>query len=143
MYHYLECGLDNVYVVNGFPWLDSIGTLHTTIGKLLVQKAGSLEGAEVLFLRRELGLSQEKLGDRLGVSTETIRRWERGRSRVKSVNDVSLRALYLGFIGCPCSGELLTRLMSRIDQEPKLMILEQHQRQWYLSPRKNLTGSTD
>ena len=143
MYHYLECGLDNVYLVNGFPWLDSIDELHVSIGKLLVQKAGSLDGAEIVFLRRELGLSQVKLGDRLGVSMETIRRWERGRSRVKPVHDILLRALYLERIGCPCSKALLTRLMSRTDQDAGLMILERHHQQWYLSPRKNLTGYPD
>ena len=140
MYHYLECGLDNVYLVNGYPWLDSIDELHVSIGKLLVQKAGSLDGAEIVFLRRELGLSQVKLGERLGVSMETIRRWEKSRSRVKPVHDILLRALYLERIDCPCSKALLTRLMSRTDQDAGLMILERHHNKWYLSPRKKLTG---
>lgn len=141
MHHYLECGLSNVYLVNGFPWLDSIDGLHTTIGKLLVQKAGSLDGSEILFLRRELGLSQLELGERLGVSSDTIRRWEKFQSRVKPDHDVLLRSLYLDFVGCPSQKALLAKLMSRDDQEPEFMILERHHNQWYLSPRKNLPDS--
>ena len=138
MHHYLECGLSNVYLVNGFPWLDSIDGLHTTIGKLLVQKAGSLDGSEVLFLRRELGLSQQQFGKKLDVCSETVWRWEKGRSQIKPAQDISLRALYLRFIGCQCSEALLVRVMSCNDQESRLMILERHNGQWYLSPRKKL-----
>ena len=142
MYHYLECGLDDVYLVNGYPWLDSIDSLHTTIGKLLVQKAGSLDGCEILFFRRELGLSQKVLGKRLDVNLQTVWRWENDKGRIKPDKDVSLRALYLDFIGCLCSKKVLAKLMSRSDQDSGLMILEQHQKQWYLSPRKNLSNST-
>ena len=140
MYHYLECGLDNVYLVNGYPWLDSIDELHVSIGKLLVQKAGSLTGSEIWFLRHEMGFSQKVLGERLGVCLQTLCRWEKGRTRVKPDKDVSLRTLYLERIDCPCSKALLTRLMSRTDQDAGLMILERHHNKWYLSPRKKLTG---
>ncbi len=141
MYHYLECGLANIYLINGFPFLECIDNLHAAIGKLLVQKSGSLDGHEILFLRREMGMTQSILGKKVGVSIETLRRWERGRSRVKPEKDVSLRALYLGFVGCPCSRKVLARLMSLNDQEPGFIVLEHHQRQWYLSPKKILTGS--
>lgn len=142
MYHYLESGLDNVYLSNGLPLLDSIDTLHTAIGNLLVQKAGCLDGTEILFLRRELGLSQKALGDRLDVNLKTVWRWENDKGRIKPDKDASLRTLYLDFIGCPCSKEVLAKLLSRSDQDSGLIILEQHQRQWYLSPKKNLSNST-
>lgn len=142
MYHYLECGLDNVYLVNGCPWPDHIDALHVTIGKLLVQKAGSLDGAEILFLRRELGLSQLKLGKRLRVCHRTVRRWEKDLDRIKPDRDTLFRALYLEFIGCPCSKTTLSRLISRTNNDTGLMILERHHNQWYLSPRKNLSAST-
>ncbi len=38
-------------------------------------------GAEVRRLRDQLGLTQEQFGDRLGVSTITVHRWESGQSR--------------------------------------------------------------
>ena len=142
MYHYLECGLPNVYLVNGIPWLDSIDGLHMTIGKLLAQKAGSLGGREIRFLRREMGLTQKGLGEKLDTSCRTVQRWEQDRNRVTHGQDVLLRTLYLGFIGRPCSMELISRVMSVNDQDTGMIILERHRRQWYLSPRKNLSPST-
>ncbi len=38
-------------------------------------------GTEVRRLRSQLGLTQEQFGDRLGVSTITVHRWESGQSR--------------------------------------------------------------
>ncbi len=38
-------------------------------------------GAEVRCLRSQLGLTQEQFGDRLGVSTITVHRWESGQSQ--------------------------------------------------------------
>ncbi len=136
MHHYLECGLSHVYLVNGFPWPDTIGSLHTTIGKLLVQKAGAMDGDEIRFLRREMGMTQAVFGEKLDAFREAVCRWERGRDRIKPDKDVSLRKLYLEFVGCPCSIELLSRVMSVNDQDDGVIIMERHHHQWYLSPRK-------
>ena len=138
MYYYLECGLDNVYLVNGYPFPACIDELHAAIGKLLVQKAGSLDALEIRFLRHEMGMTQKALGEKLGVCCMTVCQWEKGRNRVKPNQDVSLRTLYLEFIGCPCSRALLFRVMSGIDDDPWLIILECHHRQWFLSPRKKI-----
>lgn len=139
MHHYLECGLSNVYLVNGFPWPQTIGSLHTAIGKLLVQKAGAMDGLEIRFLRREMGMTQAVFGERLGSCRESVCRWEKGRDRINLKQDVLLRTLYLGFVGCPCSIEQLLRIMSANDRDGGVIVMERHHHQWYLSPRKSLS----
>ncbi len=137
MYHYTECGLPNVYLVNGRPSLliEDIDGLHSAIGKLLVQKPGALEGDEIRFLRTEMGLSQADLGTRLGVSKRSVLRWEKNQGRVSRKSDLSLRALYLHFLDCPCPRSALADLMSDDDPntKPDIILLERDHLQWCLS----------
>ena len=85
--HYTECGLDSVYLVNGFELKDSrlrihdIEGLHCAIGRWLVSTRKRLSGGEIRFLRHELELSQTKLAFLLGVDERTVLRWENVRSK--------------------------------------------------------------
>lgn len=49
----------------------------------------------VIELRRRLGLSQEKFAAKLGVSFQTVNRWERGRSRPSQLAVNALRGQLL------------------------------------------------
>ena len=59
-YHYTECGLDNVYLANGYEMketpsgrlvsIHNIHDLHHAIGKALVFKPGVLIGSEIRFI---------------------------------------------------------------------------------------------
>jgi predicted transcriptional regulator len=40
-----------------------------------------MDGASLRSIRRDLGLTQEQLGSVLGLSSQTIVRWEKGRGR--------------------------------------------------------------
>ena len=137
MYHYTECGLPNVYLANGRPSLalQEIDGLHSAIGKLLVQKTRALDGAEVRFLRTEMGMFQEALGERLGVCKRTVLRWEKQRSRIPAEADLSLRLLYLQFLECPCPREALERVMTTGNKSSRSepIVLEKDHRQWCLS----------
>lgn len=103
-YHYTECGLDNVWLVNGFNVrrtsygeavsIDDVEGLYHAIARNLVQRAGTLNGREVRFLRKHLGLSQRTLGDVLGYNEETISNWERGKSDIPHGPDRLLRAYW-------------------------------------------------
>ena len=76
-YHYRECGLDNVYLVNGFTVdeedgeeyvsIDDIHGLHRLIAKQIVDKTTAMTGAEYRFLRIEMNLSQKTIGELFGV----------------------------------------------------------------------------
>lgn len=104
-YHYEECGLDNVYLENGFSFHETpygkgvsfhdAEGLHKAIAASLIEQPCPLIGAELRFLRHEMELSQKNLAAILGVDEQALRRWEKARS--KSFNgaaDRLLRVLY-------------------------------------------------
>lgn len=87
MYHYKECGLDNVWLENGFkvkttPYgkgvsIDDAIGLHNVIALDLILKKGRITGKELRFMRVILGLSQEGLGKCVGASEQSVSLWER------------------------------------------------------------------
>jgi len=91
-YHYTECGLYNVFLINGFerretPYgpgisIADVDGLHHQIGLALIERTGTLSGTEVRFLRHELDLSQHALGTLLGVDAQSVARWEKGETRI-------------------------------------------------------------
>lgn len=66
-YHYLECGLPNVFLDivvrkcrqcgNVMPLIPSLSKLHDAIARGIVKKPGRLDPAEIVFLRKYLGWS--------------------------------------------------------------------------------------
>lgn len=105
MYHYSECGLSNIYLKNGFSidnvdgeeytTIEDINGLHCTIAQIIVEQERPLTNEEFKFLRMELNMSQKLLGKKLGVSEQTIARYEKKQSDVPRTTDVALRALYM------------------------------------------------
>ena len=104
MYHYTECGLPSVWLVNGFkrhqtPYgeamiIENVDDLHRAIGMYLVRWKAHLTGAEFRYLRKELGLSQSRLASTyFGNDAQSIALWEK-RSRVPKWADRFLRAIY-------------------------------------------------
>ncbi|OYU33753.1 hypothetical protein [Novosphingobium sp. PASSN1] len=106
MYHYQECGLRNVWLVNGYdmhttPYGDGVSIhdiegLHRAIARGLVNKAAKLTGSELRFLRKEMGLSQAKLALILGNEDQTVALWEKRGTQPK-IADRFVRALYREF----------------------------------------------
>ncbi|MBP8306368.1 MAG: helix-turn-helix domain-containing protein [Burkholderiaceae bacterium] len=102
-YHYTESGLRNVWLENGYtvrqtPYgetiaIEAIEELHQVIGRALAHKA-HLTGAELRFLRKQLGLSQAALAHLVGGSEQTVSLWER-RGKIPKASDRLIRAVYL------------------------------------------------
>ncbi len=107
-YHYTECGLDNVYLANGFEFVESsaggqlvitdIEGLHAAIGECLVNQRNNLSGKELRFLRHEMLMSQSTLARLLGVSEQAVRRWETGKSEAAKPAETLIRLLYREYI---------------------------------------------
>ena len=103
-YQYRQCGLDHVYLVNGYERANTkygesirihdIDGLHRAIGMYLIERKRPLTGAEVRFIRHELDLSQRGLGALLDKSGQTVARWEKGEVQIDGTAERLLRLLY-------------------------------------------------
>lgn len=85
-----------------------------------------IRGAEVLFLRSVLGMSQRQLGTKLGYSDVAILKWERNKKkRLDPVNEVAMRALMAGLFEIKLLGTFEALLGN--DKSPKRLVLEYDQ----------------
>jgi transcriptional regulator with XRE-family HTH domain len=102
-YHYLESGLDNVFISGIQPVVDdegddvvmihAINLLHAEIAGGIIGSDGKITGAELRFLRSEMGLTQADLGRLLSVDGQTIGRYERGDTPIDATVETLLRRL--------------------------------------------------
>ena len=103
MYHYTECGLPNVWLANGYTLHDTpygrgvsvndVEGLHRRIGQALLRQR-RLTGAQIRFLRKELGRPQKGLAEIVGTSEQTVSLWERDRGQIPAAADRVLRLFY-------------------------------------------------
>jgi DNA-binding transcriptional regulator YiaG len=103
--HYTACGLDDVYLHNGFERVETDYGPGVTIEKLddllsaialhLVARKKRLDGKELRFLRRQLDMTQNELAGLLGVDGQTVARYEKGESRIDGPAQLAIRAVYL------------------------------------------------
>ena len=103
MLHYDGCGLRNIWLRNGYsgrntPYgkavsIQNVEGLHRTIALHLIKTKPSLSGAEFRFIRKELDLSQARLGQMFGYSSQAIAIWEKS-GHVPKLADRALRAIY-------------------------------------------------
>ena len=109
-YRYTECGIDAVYLANGFQFVDTpsgrqvsirnIDGLHKAIGRHLVSKRKDLSGKEFRFLRHEMLMSQATLSKLLDVSEQAIHRWETGKTKeIPKPAEALVRLLYKEHVG--------------------------------------------
>lgn len=108
-YHYTECGLDNIYLVNGFDiiktdsgddeiFIHDIHGLHKAIGMILISKHGLLSGKEIKFIRSTLDLSQKALAKILGCSYQTILLWEKNKVTISKTADHFLKTIFFAYL---------------------------------------------
>ena len=106
MLKYDDCGLRNIWLANGYRFedieghgrcleIDNIESLHRAIAHHLVNYRKRLSGSEIRFLRIEMGMSQKRLADSLGVDEQTVSLWERSKRRPTVAAERMLRLMYL------------------------------------------------
>jgi putative transcriptional regulator len=126
-YHYLDSGLDNVWLENGFaehrtPYGNGVSIhdtegLHKAIGRWLVQLPKPLNGSEMRFLRLEMELTQKRLASILGADEQAVRRWEKARKRpITGPADRLLRALYSEFLDGDGSVRAIVDRLAELDE---------------------------
>lgn len=105
VYHYTECGLDNVYLKNvevrvcsnckeKSPRIARITQLHATIARAVAMQPCPLRGQDVRFLRKQLGYSQKEWATFLRTDVSTLSRWENGQQSIGPQSDSLMRLLY-------------------------------------------------
>ena len=142
LYHYTECGLDDVWLEGGVLFHDTpygpgvsimdVDGLHRVIGLGLCDSVRKLRGREIRFLRIELDLSQKMLGTLLGVGDTTVARWESGRGPITETAQKLLCALYRErATGNAKVAESLERLASLDAEERRQMQLTHDEGGWH------------
>ena len=102
-YQYIESGLNNVFINGIKPMIDdegdevvtihAINVLHAEIARGIIESDGGINGAELRFLRTEMGLTQVELGTLLSVDGQTVGRYERGDTPIHPTAETLLRRL--------------------------------------------------
>ena len=102
-YHYVQYGLDHVWLENGFklvetPYgntvkIDQADQLDAAIAEWLTRKPAPLTGIEFRFLRLQLDLSQKRVGELLGKEAQTVALWEKSEA-VNADVDFMMRHIY-------------------------------------------------
>ena len=134
LFHYQSCGLDNVWLRNGFQIkqtaygeavaIADVAGLHNTIGLFITDNEPLLNGAEIRFLRKELELSQDMLSEVLGVSESTIRNWENQRQPMTAAADRVLRLVYREHIQGNTYVRALVERLGKLDHARHIQRLE-------------------
>ncbi len=102
-YHYVECGLDNVFI-EGMDVVEDhggdetmvipeIGNLHRVIAEGIVTLPHKMNGKELRFLRSEMGMTQGNLAKILKVKLLTVSRWERDETEINDAAEMLIRLL--------------------------------------------------
>ena len=104
-YHYIECGLDNVYLLNlefracnncgtKIPRLTRMPELHATIARAIALQPCPLRGQDIRFLRKQLGFSAREWAKFLRTDASTLSRWENDQQEIGTQSDSLIRLLY-------------------------------------------------
>ena len=132
-YHYTECGLDNIYLLNGFQiensingkevHIEDIHELHKAIAEGVISKKSRLSGSEIRFIRHMLDLSQTSLSKILGVDYQTILRWEKSENpfRIRKTADFLLRAFLYSSLN-PTENEAICKMINELSELDSLDI---------------------
>jgi|SRR6185369_1936311 len=109
--HYRECGLDNVWLANGWkirttPFgqglsISALDELFDALAMHLVEQSSEPSPKELRYLRQHLAMTQIQLGALLGLSEQQVARWEKDQSEIGAPTWRLLRLLVLERAGVP------------------------------------------
>jgi DNA-binding transcriptional regulator YiaG len=122
-YHYTECGLDNVWLENGFTingdelFIQDIHGLHRSIANHLLRLPRKLKGREIRFIRHYLDLSQKCLGDVLGSDYQSIMRWESNKNKITNSADKLLRVYLSEYLDVNSNAKELLDHLANLDNQ--------------------------
>jgi DNA-binding transcriptional regulator YiaG len=152
--HYKACGLDDVYLLNGFKTeiidgeeyvtIEDLDGLWKAIGLHLVTTRKALAPKEIRFLRHHMNLTQAELAGQMRVTDQTVARWEKGIAEMPGPADMVLRVLFLGSKVAQPEGVKFLReilkvyddLLERDEPKAKPTMFEHGKKKWKESTRE-------
>lgn len=103
--HYAECGLDSIYLLNGFfketydgedyVTITDMDGLHEAIGLHIILSRKAPSGKELRFLRNEMEMSQVDLANHLSISDQSVARWEKGHTEAPGPAVFAIKVLFV------------------------------------------------
>ena len=140
MYHYTLCGLDNVWLENGYQIKETsygegvsvhdVDGLHEVIAYNVIMNSKRLTAQEIRYLRKEISLSQVGLAMAMGVSENTIRGWENSRTRISSTANRLIRIIYLAKIGEDTEVLKIIDNINQLDNDLNNITLSENDNHW-------------
>jgi DNA-binding transcriptional regulator YiaG len=140
MYQYTGCGLNYVYLKNGFtkketPYgkgvsIHDLPGLHKAIALDIVENRPELSPDEFRFLRKELEFTQASLGQMIGRDAQSVAKWEKGEVEIPKMAGDFLRAIYKERANGNAKLEALINRLNSLDREF-------HEQQLLLSETEN------
>lgn len=119
---YRACGLEGIYLLNGYTIEEHEGEQHTSVTKMeelhqaighhLVTRRKGLSPKEIRFLRNTMDLTQAELAERLGNNAQSVARWEKGECEVPGASEKLLRLVYLAHFMSDDELELLRNFIN-------------------------------
>ncbi len=142
-YHYKECGLDYIYLINGFTvetdedgdeiiHIEGKSNLHRAIARSLINSKCSLSGMELRFLRSIMGVSQGCMAELLGMTRGRIAQLEskdEQESALSKVQQRLLRYVYANYMEEETILKHLIDLISEIEEKKVLREIDLAQRE--------------
>lgn len=120
-YEYKACGLDNIFLVNGYRKVEHDGEshvfiegeedLHRAIARHVICTRKTLTGKEVRFLRNVVDWTQHELAQQLGNNSQSVARWEKGQVPIPADAEKLLRIRVLVELLTPAETGALRRLI--------------------------------
>lgn len=125
---YMAGGLDGIYLLNGFEIKSHGGeqfvqildreTLHREIARHLVLTRKVLSGKEIRFIRVQMDRTQLELAESLGLTSQTIARWEKDQATIPGAADRLLRIIFMVSL---LKGEEFHELVSNLSENIERM----------------------
>lgn len=125
-FHYTMSGLDNVWLLNGFtieetPYgtgvrVEDADGLHRELARVIVSDKTLMNGPELRFVRKLMGLSQNGLARLLGCSDQRIARWEKGQTARDPSAERLLRMVVREWLGDDCELKKTLEDLAELDE---------------------------
>lgn len=124
-HHYTESGLENVYLIGvdvydcpscgeNYVHIPNPVQLHIILAVGLALKDDPLCGAEIRFMRKEVGMNGKSFAEFIGVSPITLSRWENDDGEHSPSHDRLIRLAFMAMMS-----ERLKTLMSWVENQVK------------------------